>query len=100
MKRNKAIRIVCNFFKDMNSEYWDGIGNKPESFIEGVWEYPLNKEVHLEIVFVYDDIDGWHHCCDLVDNNSNDSIEMLSGYGIDSSLNLVDTVMDLCKEYR
>lgn len=43
---------------------------------------------------------GWHHCCDLVDAKSNDSVDMLSGYGIDSALNLVDTVMDLCKDYE
>lgn len=99
MKRNKAIRIVNEFFEDMNPTYWDGIGKKPELFKEDIWEYPLTKNVHLEITFVYDDIDGWHHYCDIVDNNSNDSIEMLSGYGIDSALNLVDTVMALCMEY-
>ena len=56
--------------------------------------------MHLEIVLVYDDVDGWHHCCDLVDTNSNDTIEMISGDGIDSALNLVDTIMDLCKDYE
>ena len=28
------------------------------------------------------------------------SFDMLSGYGIDSVLNVTDTVMDLCRDYR
>lgn len=34
-----------------------------------------------------------------MDTFSGESFDMLSGYGIDSPLNLVDTIMDLCKEY-
>lgn len=100
MTRSRANTIVNDFFRDMNPTFWNGNGNKPSTFNEKIWEYPLTEEIHLEITFVYDDVDGWKHCCDLVDTKSNDSVDMLSGYGIDSALNLVDTVMDLCKNYE
>lgn len=97
MRRSKANAIVNEFFRDANPSFWDGKGNKPSVFYEGIWEYPLTEKVRLEITLVHDDIDGWHHCCDLVDTESNDSLDMLSGYGIDSALNMVDTIMDLCR---
>ena len=100
MKRSRANAIANDFFREMNPTFWNGNGIKPATFAEKIWEYPLTKEMHLEIVLVYDDVDGWHHCCDLVDTNSNDTIEMISGDGIDSALNLVDTIMDLCKDYE
>lgn len=100
MTRAKANTIINDFFRDMNPTFWNGSGNKPSTFNEGIWEYPLTEETHLEITFACDDVDGWHHYCDLVDTKSNDSVEMLSGYGIDSALNLADTVMDLCKDYE
>ena len=100
MTRARANAIVNDFFRDMNPTFWNGSGNKPFTFNEKIWEYPLTEKTYLEITLVYDDVDGWHHCCDLVDTKSNDSVEMLSGYGIDSALNLVDTVMDLCRDYE
>ena len=94
MIRARANTIVNDFFRDMNPTFWNGSGNKPSTFNEGIWEYPLTEETHLEITFAYDDVDGWHHYCDLVDTKSNDSVEMLSGYGIDSALNLADNSSD------
>ena len=43
--------------------------------------------------------DGWCHYCDLVYQSDDSSFDMLSGYGIDSILNVTDTVMDLCRDY-
>ena len=54
--------------------------------------------ISLEITFAQDG-NEWNHYCDLVYTFSGESFDMLSGYGIDSPLNLVDTIMDLCKEY-
>ena len=34
MTREKATRIVNDFFNDMNPTLWNGEGNKPESFDE------------------------------------------------------------------
>ena len=70
MTREKATKIVTDFLSDMNPDMWDGNGNKPESFDERAWQYPLTDSVNLEITFVNDEVDGWHHCCDLVDRKS------------------------------
>lgn len=99
MTREKATSIVNKFFKDMNPTFWNGEGEKPSSFKEIPWQYPLTDEVNLEITFVCDDEDDWHHCCDLVCSSDNSSFDMLSGYGIDSPLNLIDTIEDLCRDY-
>lgn len=99
MTRGKANSIVNDFFRDMNPTYWNGTGNKPSSFDTRVWEYSLQNGVSLDISFENNGIEGWCHYCELVDEASNEIMECLSGYGIDSALNLVDTVMDLCREY-
>lgn len=99
MTREKATSIVNKFFKDMNPTFWNGEGEKPSSFKVIPWQYPLTDEVNLEITFVCDDEDDWHHCCDLVCSSDNSSFDMLSGYGIDSPLNLIDTIEDLCRDY-
>ena len=100
MKRNKATVITNAFFIDMNPDFWRGEGDKPESFKDYPWRYQLTDEVDLEITFVFDEEDGWHHCCDLVYKSDDSSFDVLSGYGIDSVLNLTDTIMDLCRDYE
>lgn len=100
MTRKKATEIVTKFLKDMNPDAWDGNGNKPESFDEHGWQCSLLDDVNLEITFAYDEEDGWHHYCDLVHKSDNSSFDMLSGYGIDSLENIIDTVLDLCCDYE
>lgn len=100
MTREKATKIVTEFLKDMNPDMWNGNGNKPESFDEHSWQYPLTDGVNLEITFVNDVEDDWHHCCDLVYTSDNSSFNMLSGYGFDSPQNIIDTVLDLCRDYK
>lgn len=99
MIREKATKIVTEFLKDMNSDMWSGNGNKPESFDEHSWQYALTDDVNLEITFVNNEEDGWCHYCDLVYASDNTSFDMLSGYGIDSVQNIIDTVLDLCRDY-
>lgn len=100
MIREKATKIVTEFLKDMNPDMWNGNGNKPESFDEHSWQYVLTDDVNLEITFVNNEEDGWCHYCDLVYASDNVSFDMLSGYGIDSVQNIIDTVLDLCRDYE
>ena len=98
MTREKAKNIVDDFFKDMNPTFWNGKWNKLQTFKEQIWESILTDNVSLEITLSQDE-NEWNHYCDLVYTSSGESFDMLSGYGIDSPLNLIDTIMDLCKEY-
>lgn len=100
MTREKATRIVNVFFNDMNPALWNGEGNKPESFDERPWQYEIVDGINLEITFAYDEEDGWHHYCALVYAKDNNSFDLISGYGIDSKLNVIDTVMDICRVFK
>lgn len=100
MTREKASKIVTDFLKDMNPDMWDGNGDMPKSFDERGWQYPLTDKVNLEITFVKDDEDEWCHYCDLVYTSDNSSFDILSGYGTDSPQNIIDTVLDLCRDYE
>lgn len=100
MKRETAEKIVKNFFNQMNPGMWSGNGNRPISFDDRAWQYPLTNEVNLELTFVNNEEDGWCHYCDLVYESDNVSFDMLSGYGIDSVQNIIDTVLDLCRDYE
>lgn len=63
MTREKATKIVTDFLNDMNPDMWDGNGNKPESFDEHAWQYPLTDNVNQmkkEIIgYVGEYNDGW-----------------------------------------
>ena len=100
MKRETAEKIVKDFFNQMNPEMWSGNGNSPTSVDDRAWQYPLTNEVNLEITFVNNEEDGWCHYCDLVYASDNTSFDVLSGYGIDSVQNIIDTVLDLCRDYK
>lgn len=101
MNRTKANIIVNDFFRDMNPTFWNGNGDKPQSFDEREWEYDLTNDKRLNICLYYDDIDKeWVHCCEIVGASDDVVLEMLTGYGIDSTLNLIDTLMDLCRDYN
>lgn len=100
MTRERAIKIVDAFFNDMNPTLWDGNGDKPTTFDERPWQCKLVDSINLEITFAFDEEDGWHHYCDLVYTKDNSSFDLMSGYGIDSKLNVIDTVMDICRDYK
>lgn len=100
MTKEKATEIVSEYLKDMNPDIWDGNGNRPTSFDDRAWQYSLTNEVNLEITFVNNEEDGWCHYCDLVYASDNTSFDVLSGYGIDSVQNIIDTVLDLCRDYE
>lgn len=85
--KRKAKNIVDTFFKDMNPTFWNGKGNKPQTFKEQIWEFSLTDNVSLEITLSQDD-NEWNHYCDLVYTSSGESFDMLSGYGIDSPLKI------------
>ena len=99
MKKINAMNIAYDFIKNMNPSFWDGNGNKPDSFKDYSRQYSLTIGINLEITFVYDELDGWHHCCDLVYESDNSSFDLLSGDRIDSIINITNTIMDLCKDY-
>ena len=100
MTREKAMEIEEDFLEKMNPDMWDGYGVKPLSFDEHGWQYSLTDDVNLEITFVNNEENGWCHYCDLVYTSDNSSFDMLSGYGIDSVQNIIDTVLDLCRDYE
>lgn len=100
MTREKANIIANDFFKDMNYDFWNGNGKKPTSFDERIWEYELSEYDWLDISMYCNEDDEWVHCCEIVDKSSDTMTEMLTGYGIDSILNLVDTILDLCKGFE
>ena len=100
MTREKANIIANDFFKYLNHDFWNGNGKKPTSFDERIWEYELSEYDWLDISMYCNEDDEWVHCCEIVDKSSDTMTEMLTGYGIDSILNLVDTILDLCKGFE
>lgn len=41
MTKEKAIEIVSEYLKEMNPDMWSGNGNRPTSFDDRAWQYPL-----------------------------------------------------------
>lgn len=100
MKRETAEKIAKDFLNQMNPEMWDGNGEKPESVNTKILEYDLCEYDLLDISIEYNNEDKTlEHCCEIVDKKSDLMIEVLHGYGIDSYLNLSDTIEDICQGY-
>ena len=101
MKNIKATTIVNRFYEEINPDMWDGSGKMPDSFDTHAWEYPLTDTVHLELAFGYDESNGgWKYFCDLVYSSDNSSFDMTSGHEINSPQNMINSVMQLCREYE
>lgn len=96
--REKAAEIARDFIAKANPTNWNGIGEEPAGFNQKVHTYGIdsvNGNV-LDLSLEFDEQDGWCHCCELVDKQSDCMIEMLHGYGIDSLQNLTDSILDIC----
>lgn len=100
MRYNKARKIAQDFMNDMNPSMWDGNSDIPSTFDNRCWEYDLSPDMRLDISFWHDNEDGWYHCCELVDAASNEMVEILTGYGVDSIPNITDTIMDICRDFE
>lgn len=99
MKRSLAEKIAKNSLETLNPDMWNGKGPKPLSLKEEVYCFDLTEQDQLDISLVYDAEDSsWNHYCELVDRNANVMTGCLTGYGIDSVPNLVDTILDLCAQ--
>jgi hypothetical protein len=100
LTRKHAEQIAKDFLTTMNPTSWDGNGTSPKEFDKRIKTYDFGSPfVVLDISFEYDDNEGWYHLCEIVDKGTAEMYEMLSGYGIDSYLNLTDTILDICNTY-
>lgn len=97
MTKEKAKLIADGFLDDMNPDLWSGEGDKPKSFDERIWDYPISDTVNLEITFDYDEHGEWKHYCDLVYKADNSSFAEQSGHGINSPQDITNTILKLCK---
>lgn len=101
-----AAQIARDFLIKRNPTNWDGEGKRPDKFDTMCCTYDFGSlYVELDIYFEYDEEDKeWCHVCEIVDKDTDDSgyvgmCERLSGYGINSYLNVVETILDICNTY-
>jgi len=92
----RAAEIAQAHIQKANPTLWDGTGNRPADFDSRIATYPIDQDTELDISFEYEKGDGWLHLCELRDKHTGELLELLHGYGIDSPLNLSDTIEDIC----
>ena len=95
---NKGMTIAQEHLKKMNPSLWDGTGKQPKDFNPIICTYSIDNDSELDISFEKDDQDGWIHLCELRNKESEELLDVLSGYGINTEQNLADTINDICKE--
>ena len=98
INRNFALKIATKHLKEMNPDMWNGEGDTPSSFDERICTYEISSDyTELDISFYYDEDEQiWCHYCELRDKETEELLQPISGYGIDSVLNLVDSIIDAC----
>ena len=102
----KARRIAEDFLSKANPTNWNGVGRRPKKFDTRIYTYNIDSinGNELDISFEYLDKDaapdepGWTHYCELRDKETEDLMIPMHGYGIDSPQNLIDTIMDVCRD--
>lgn len=103
--REWAEMTAKDFISNRNPTNWDGKGLLPIEFRTKCCTYDFGSPfVELDIYFEFDDDDGkWIHVCEIVDKKPDGKYvsmcERLSGYGINSYLNVADTILDICNTY-
>lgn len=105
MNRTNVENIAMHHLSKMNADMWDGNGTKPKNFDSRIITYQLSEGMALDISFEeVEDPDSrekeWEHYCELRDEASGDFLHGYHGYGIDSILNLADTIDDICSGYE
>lgn len=100
--REFAEHIAKDFINKMNPNKWDGAGEIPSEFDTRICTYDFGSPyVVLDISFDFDDDENeWCHYCEIVDRVDLELCEPLHGYGINSYLNLADTILDICNNYN
>lgn len=104
MNRTEAERIAKEFLNETNPDMWNGKDGKPDNFDTRIFTYDIqsanNNELDISLEYEENPETGkkeWTHCCELRDKGNGDLIEIQHGYGIDSVLNLTDTILDICR---
>lgn len=93
----QATDIAKAHIQKMNPSLWDGTGEQPAGFDNRIATYPIDRNTELDISFEHENGDGWLHLCELRDKHTGELLEMLHGYGIDSPLNLEETIAEICE---
>lgn len=86
------LKIAKEHLEKANPSMWDGTGSMPYDFRPGIFTYPMDNLMEINISFVLDDEDGWLHYCELREKETGQVLGTLHGYGIDSVQNLADTI--------
>jgi hypothetical protein len=103
--REWAESIAKDFLAKKNPTNWNGKGLLPIEFHTRCCTYDFGSPyVELDVYFEYDEYDReWIHVCEIVEKESDCGTvamcERLSGNGIDSYLNVADTILDICNTY-
>lgn len=96
VNRKYATAMANAYLQRMNPNNWDGRGEKPVDVNTNVMSFDIPGDSCRRMDISFDIDDGeWCHLCQLVDIQSKSVIEFEHGYGVDSVLNLADTIMDL-----
>ena len=103
--REWAQKTAEDFIQNRNPTGWSGSKKRPKEFSKMCCTYDFGSPyVLLDIYFEYDTVENaWCHVCEIVEKESETgTVEMrerLSGYGVNSALNIVDTILDICNTY-
>lgn len=92
----RAFEIANEHLQKANPSLWDGQGEAPADFDSRIATYPIDDEAELDISLERDEEDGWLHLCELRDRATEEMLDIMHGYGIDSPQNLADTIEDIC----
>lgn len=96
VRRKYATAMANAYLQRVNPCNWDGRGDKPSDVDTSSMSFDIPGDSCHRMDISMDIDDGeWCHLCQLVDTKSNRVIEYEHGYGVDSVLNLTDTIMDL-----
>ena len=103
--RKWAENTARDFLTKRNPDKWRGKGEKPPNFDTMCCTYDFGSPyVVLDVYFEYDEIENeWCHVCEIVDKKPDGKhvgmCERLSGYGVNSHLNISDTILDICNTF-
>lgn len=90
----KSMDIAREHLRRMNPSNWNGKGDQPEDFNPKIATYDIDKYLILDISFEFEDGE-WTHYCELRNRESENLLNALHGYGVDSPQNLADTIADV-----
>lgn len=86
-----SIDIANMHLHKANPSMWDGTGTRPSDFNQRIGTYNVDSNMEVDVSFEQEN-GVWLHYCELRDKETEELLDVVHGYGVNSPQNIADSI--------